>query len=115
MTIKVLIIDPDIAFTVPIKRALEQSGDYVVNVFANGRAAIEAVQREAQDVAILDFNIDDMSLPEVIQGLRQVQPGLFILTSPRSVDDVGKLPTLDAQGSITKPYFARQLGPVIRE
>src|SRR5262249_40432371 len=42
-------------------------------------------------------------------------PGLFILTSPRSVDDVGRLPTLDAQGSITKPYFARQLGPVIRE
>jgi DNA-binding NarL/FixJ family response regulator len=115
MTIRVLVIDPDIAFTVPVKRALEQSGDYVVNVFASGRAAIELLQREAQDVVIVDFGIDDMDLPGLIRALRDIQPGLFILASPRSKEQVAQLPALDVQGSITKPYFARQLAPVIRE
>jgi DNA-binding NarL/FixJ family response regulator len=115
MTIRVLVIDPDIAFTVPVKRALEQSGDYVVNVFASGRAAVELLQREAQDVVIVDFGIDDMDLPGLIRALRDIQPGLFILASPRSKEQVAQLPALDVQGSITKPYFARQLAPVIRE
>jgi CheY-like chemotaxis protein len=115
MTIRVLVVDPDIAFTVPVKRALEQSGDYVVNVFASGRAAVELLQREAQDVVIVDFGIDDMDLPGLIRALRDIQPGLFILASPRSKEQVAQLPALDVQGSITKPYFARQLAPVIRE
>src|SRR5258708_7902282 len=115
MTIKVLIVDPDISFIVPIKRALEQSGDYLVNIFANGNASVEAVQRESHDVAILDFHLDDMQLPELIKALRQAQPELFILTSPRTPQDIAQLPSLDAQGTITKPYYARQLGPVINE
>src|SRR5688572_29854456 len=115
MTIKVLIVDPDIGFAVPIKRALELSGDYDVRVFANGRAAIEMVQREPQVIAILDFAIIDMSLSELINELRMVQPELFILTSSRTATDIAQLPSLDAQGSITKPYLARQLIPVIKE
>jgi CheY-like chemotaxis protein/REP element-mobilizing transposase RayT len=115
MTIKVLIVDPDIAFTVPVKRALEQSGDYAVHCFASGQAAVEMLQREPHDVAILDFNIDDMDVPGLIQALRGIQPGLFILASPRTTAQIELLPSLDVQGSITKPYFARQLGPVIRE
>jgi DNA-binding NarL/FixJ family response regulator len=115
MTIRVLIVDPDIPFAVPIKRALEQSGDYAVNVFANGKAAIEMVLREPHDVAILDFNVGDMDMPTLIRELRAVQAGLFILASPRTNDHVAQLPALDVQGSITKPYFARQLVPVIRE
>jgi DNA-binding NarL/FixJ family response regulator len=115
MTIRVLIVDPDIPFAVPIKRALEQSGDYAVNVFANGKAAIEMVLREPHDVAILDFNVGDMDMPTLIRELREVQAGLFILASPRTNDHVAQLPALDVQGSITKPYFARQLVPVIRE
>ncbi len=115
MTIRVLIVDPDLGFTVPIKRALEQSGDYVVNAFSSGQAAVEIVQRETQDVAILDFNVEDMELPELIEALRQIQPGLFILASPRINEHINQLPNLDIQGSITKPYLARQLVSVIHE
>ena len=108
MTTRVLIVDPDIAFTVPIKQALEQSGDYTVNVFANGAAAVEAVQRTAHDVAILDFNVGDTDLASLIRELREIQAGLFILASPRTGEHVAQLSSLDVQGSITKPYFARQ-------
>ena len=115
MTIKVLIVDPDIAFTVPVKRALEQSGDFKVNLFVNGQAAVELLEREPQDVAVLDFNVDDMDIPGLIQALRAIQPGLFVLASPRTQEHVNQLPALDVQGSITKPYLARQLVPVVRE
>ncbi len=115
MTIKVLIVDPDIQFTVPIKKALEGSGDYSVDVYTTGQAGVEAVQRGRFDVAILDFGIDDVDLPTLIHAIRQEHPGLFILVSPRTDEHIMQLPTLDVQGSITKPYFARQLGPVIRE
>jgi DNA-binding NarL/FixJ family response regulator/tetratricopeptide (TPR) repeat protein len=115
MTIKVLIVDPDISFAVPIKRALELSGDFDVRVFASGQAAIEHIQRESQDVVVVDFAIDDMPLTEVIAGLRRFQPGVFVLTSPRTTADVAQLATLDVQGTITKPYLARQLTPVIHE
>ncbi len=115
MTTRVLIVDPDIAFAVPVKRALEQSGNYSVSVFANGKAALELIQRQPQDIAVLDFRIDDMPLPALIAALRAIQPGLFILTSPRTEADIAQLPSLNTQGSITKPYYARQLEPVIRQ
>ena len=115
MTINVLIVDPDIAFTVPIKRALEISGDYKVNVFASGKPALEVLERDPHDVAILDFGLPDIALPDLIEGMRRVQPWIFILVSPRTPEEIDQAPNLDIQGSITKPYFARQLGPVIRE
>jgi DNA-binding response OmpR family regulator len=115
MTTRILIVDPDIAFTVPIKQALEQSGDLSVSVFANGQAALESAQRTGYDVAILDFNVADIPLPNLIHELRQIQAGLFVLVSPRKAEHVAMLPQLDVQGSVTKPYFARQLIPVMRE
>ncbi len=115
MTTKVLIVDPDIAFAVGVKRALEQSGDYKVTAFANGQAAVELARVEPQDVTIIDFNLGDMDIAALIAGLRGVQPDLFILVSPRTGVQIERLQSLDVQGSITKPYYARQLGPVIRE
>ena len=115
MTVKVLIIDPDISFTVPVKRALEISGNYKVDVFATGRPALEVLQRDPHDVAILDFGVDDMDMPSLIQAIRDIQPWIFVLVTPRTSVQIEQVPSLDVQGSITKPYFARQIGPVIRE
>src|SRR5438045_8137564 len=95
MAIKVLIVDPDISFVLPIKRALEQFGEFSVSVFTTARAATEAIQREAQDVAVLDFNVEDMDLPTLISALRRVQPGLYVLVSPRHAADTARFASLD--------------------
>src|SRR5512142_2765402 len=104
MTTRILIIDPDIAFTVPIKHAVEQVGDYVVNVFASGQAAVEQIQRETFDVVILDLGISDMHLSELIHALRKARPGLPILvTTGPGVDTEAyerALSSLDVQGNI---------------
>src|SRR5260221_1250860 len=115
MVIKVLIVHPYIAFAVPFKRALEQSGDFVVNVFANGKAALDLIKRESQDVAILDFQISDIDIFTLITSLRGTQPELVVLTSTRSAEGSMQSQSIAAQGSIRKPYFARDLGPVIRD
>lgn len=117
MAIRILIVDPDIELTIRVKRALEEDkqAGYSVTPLASGLSAIEAAQRQAFDVAILDFEIHNMDLPTLIAGLRKSQPELYILACPRTSDQVAQLPSLDIQGTITKPYFARQLIPVIRE
>lgn len=115
MAIKVLIVDPDISFVLPVKRALEQFGEFSANVFTTARAATEAIQREPQDVAVLDFNVEDMDLPTLISTIRRIQPGLYILVSPRNAGEMAQVASIDAQGSISKPYLARQIAPIIRE
>src|SRR5689334_5959470 len=115
MAIKVLIVDPDISFVLPVKRALEQFGEFSVNVFTTARAALEAIQREPQDIAVLDFNVEDMDLPTLISEVRRIQPGLYILVSPHNAGEMGQVASLDAQGSVSKPYLARQIGPILRE
>ncbi len=115
MALKILLVDPDISFAVGIKRALEQVGGYRVVAFASGHSAIELVRAESQDVAILDFEPGDIDLAALIDSLRAVQPALFILVSPRTEAQAAHVRTLNVQGSITKPYLARQLIPVLRE
>jgi CheY-like chemotaxis protein len=115
MTTKILIVDPDIKFTVPLKRALEQSGDHAVHVFVNGRAALDMLQREPHDIAIVDMGVEDLAPVELVRQMRSTQPGLFILASVRGNQHLSQQPDLAVQGSITKPYYARQVIPLIRE
>lgn len=115
MATKVLLVDQDIDFAVGIKRALEQSSGYRVTAFVNGQAAIELVRAEPQDLAILDFEPGDIDIVALITALRAIQPTLFILVSPRTEAQIVRARALNVQGSITKPYLARQLIPVMRE
>jgi len=114
MTVKVLVIDPEMSFSIAIKRALETTGDYKVSIFASGKAGLELLRRDSHDVAILDFEIDDIALPDLIESVRRVQPWIFLIASTHSGEHLESAATLDIQGTITKPYYARQLVPVIR-
>src|SRR6202142_3638525 len=100
MVIKVLIVDPDIAFAVPFKRALEQSGDYAVSVFANGKAAVELIKHEPQDVAILDLLVADIDIFTLIGSLRGFQPGLAVITTTHSAEGTAQSKSLNAQGNV---------------
>jgi len=115
MVTKVLIVDPDITFAVGIKRALEQAGAYRVTAFANGQSALDLLRSDPPDVLVLDFNVADMDIAALIVRVREIQPSAFILVSPRTGDQIARMQSLDVQGSVTKPYLARQLIPVIRE
>lgn len=115
MALKVLIVDSDIQLTIPVKQALENTGEFTVNVFAGGKAAIEAARREPPDAVILDFNVADVGLSELIQTLRRDRPQFPVFVSGRG--DEALIQALDSpiQGRLSKPYFARQLASLIRK
>ncbi|MBX3085627.1 MAG: hypothetical protein KF716_28580 [Anaerolineae bacterium] len=113
MPIRLLIIDPDLQLTSRLKPAIETAGDFIVRVCATGSAALEIVQHEPQDVAVIDFDV--IGMPDLVSWLREVQSGLYILVTPRTSHQAAQIPKLNVQGSVTKPYFARQIVPVIIE
>jgi CheY-like chemotaxis protein len=112
--IRVLILDPEISFAVPIKQALEGLGRYRVNVFASSRAALELLAREPQDFAVIDVSAETTGLIELIETLRRLHPHLTILISRRADQPPAFAPETDALPSLVKPYFARQLDALIR-
>lgn len=82
--IRILILDSEISFAVPIKQALEGIGRYRVNVFASSQAALELLAREPQDFAVLDVSAERAGLLHLIETLRRLHPQLNIIISRRA-------------------------------
>ncbi len=112
---RILIIDPEIGFAVPIKQALEGLGRYRVNVFASSQAALELLAREPQDFAVIDAAIEDAHLPRLIETLQRLHPQLVIIMSRYADQPPAFAPETDVLPSLSKPYLARQLDALIRE
>ncbi len=112
---RILIIDPEIGFAVPIKQALEGIGRYRVNVFASSQAALELLAREPQDFAVVDSAIEDTLLPHLIETLQRLHPQLVIIVSRYADQPPAFAPEMDVLPSLSKPYLARQLDALIRE
>ncbi len=112
---RILIIDPEIGFAVPIKQALEGIGRYRVNVFASSQAALELLAREPQDFAVIDAAIEDAHLPRLIETLQRLHPQLVIIMSRYADQPPAFAPETDVLPSLNKPYLARQLDALIRE
>jgi CheY-like chemotaxis protein len=113
MTIRLLIADPDITFAIGIKRALEQTGDFAVTAFGTGDAALELLQTASYDAVLLDMQLSDTEIGRLIISIRAVQPDIAIFVSPRTTSQIQGLGAWKVQGSIPKPYYARQLAPLI--
>jgi DNA-binding response OmpR family regulator/REP element-mobilizing transposase RayT len=115
MTTLVLLIDSDIAFMVNIKKALEDTGEFRVNLATNTAAAVETLRQGIHDVAIVDFEAPDRDIMELLQLLRNTQPSLPVILAPRNDMQHERAQFLDVQGVIARPYTARSLMPYIRE
>jgi DNA-binding response OmpR family regulator len=116
MTTLVLLIDTDIPYMVNIKKALEDTGEYSVSLAANPAAAVDALRRVAHDAAVVDFEASDRGdVMELLQTLRQTQPGLPVILAPRTDVQHERAQYLDVQGVIARPYTARSLMPYVRD
>ena len=109
MAIKVLLIDSDIGFIVNIKQALESTGDFNVTVSGNGVAAAEALRSIEYDVAVVDFGLPDMDVMQLIMQLRNIQSALLVVMMPQTPVHHERIQFMDVQGSIAKPFSAREL------
>ena len=111
MTTQVLIINPQLAFTVALKQALERTGSFDVHPFTTTDAALEYLQEHPQDVALVHTTAPGVDAPTLIYELRLLQPDLPIVISPQQPDTMMR--RLNVQGSLNTPFTARDVMPLL--
>jgi CheY-like chemotaxis protein len=112
MTTQLLIINPQLAFTVALKQALERTGSFDVHPFTTPDAAFEYLQEHPQDVVLVHIAIPGVDGPGLIASLRRLQPDLPIVVSPQQPEAV--LRRMAVQGAIDPPFSARDVIPLLQ-
>src|SRR5688572_9515704 len=113
MTTRILIINRHLAFAVTLKQALEKTGNYEVFPFTEVDAGLDFLREQPQDVALVDFGLPDVLGIELVRQLRDLQPNLAVIVSPRQTDSA-ILNGLRLQAMIDTPISARTLIPIIQ-
>lgn len=110
MTTRVLIINQKLVFAVTVKQALEQTGSFLVHAFTAADAAIEYLQDNAHDVALIDLAAEG---PDLIRRMRMIQQNIAIIASPVQPNSKAMMQELNLQGMIDAPFSAREVIPLI--
>lgn len=109
---KVLIIDSDTSYTVPLRNALSKAG-YEVICWDDGQKAIELVKNLQADMVISEVDLPQANGHTLFKEVRSVPafksiPFLF-LSSQKRVDDRIKSMELGVDDYITKPFFVEEV------
>ena len=106
---RVLIVDDEPSIVELVRFALEREG-FATEAAASGSEALEAVQRRAPDLILLDLMLPGVDGLEVCRRLRQQSSIPIIMLTARAseVDKVVGL-ELGADDYITKPFSPREL------
>ena len=114
MAAKILVVDdePNILGTLA---PLLRSRGYEVHTATNGRAAIEAVDREKPDLVVLDLGLPDMDGVDVCRTIRESLTIPIVVLSARA-SERDKVRALDtgADDYVTKPFGAEELVARVR-
>jgi signal transduction histidine kinase/CheY-like chemotaxis protein len=115
---RVLLADDQSEIRMLTAEQLQRMGHHVVAV-ANGQEALDALQREAFDVALLDEDMPMMTGPEVLQAIRDKPTALgsmmvVALTGYNSDPDRERLLQLGFDAVIGKPFRLDSLDALLR-
>jgi len=111
MLIQVLIIHGQLAFAIALKQGLERSNLFEAHPFRSVDAALDYLRDHVQDVAVVDFT--ESSGGEIVRRLREIQPNINIIVTPRQPDDL--ITTLELQGMLDAKFTVRELAPMLRD
>ena len=116
--IKVLLADDHNIVRAGLRRIVEESGDMeVVAEAADGREAIQLVEKTAPDVAVIDISMPGLDGLEVIGQLQALYPKLpiLVLTMHEEGQYVVRAIQAGAMGYLTKQSAPEQLVKAIRK
>jgi DNA-binding NtrC family response regulator len=101
---RVLLVDDDSTLRDLMRYTLEAQG-YTVIEAADGLQAIEAVQKQRFDAAILDVNMPKLSGLQVLEKMREIAPSTFciVMTAYSEVKDAVHAIKLGAYDYLEKP------------
>ncbi|MGI8949755.1 MAG: response regulator transcription factor [Ornithinimicrobium sp.] len=107
---RVLLAEDDETISEPLARALRREG-YVVDVGADGRAALVLAEEETPDLVILDLGLPYLDGLEVCRRMRQEGLTAPVLILTARGDEVDTVVGLDAGADdyVTKPFRLAEL------
>lgn len=79
---RILIITNEMKFALNVKKALERNGKFTVAVFSSGKAGVDYVRSNEQDVAVVDFRMKDMPGTDMVDHLRTLQHDIALIAAP---------------------------------
>jgi len=106
---RVLIVDDEPSILAAMAPLLQSRG-YAVSTATTGHAALDAVDRHAIDLIVLDLGLPDLDGIEVCRRLREGRSTPIIVLSARQAEG-DKVAALDAGADdyVTKPFSAEEL------
>lgn len=109
----VLLVDDDEWFCASIKAGLEQKA-YRVLVANDGASALQAVERDAPDVVVLDLFMPGMEGMETLQRIQRLRPQMpvYVVTGggrSRLFEMLDVAEGFGAAGTLRKPFTANDL------
>jgi DNA-binding NarL/FixJ family response regulator len=102
--ITVVVIDDHVLFRSGLRELLQQEEIQVVGEASNAESGLEAIERQAPDVAIMDLNLPGMSGHDAIRQIAVTAPRtqVLVLTISTSEDDVIEAVLAGACGYLLK-------------
>lgn len=106
----ILVADDDDLLGELLRFKLEGAG-HRVTIIGDGRSALEAAQRGAYDLMVLDAMMPVLSGPEVLSALGKLGSRLpvVMLTARKGQDDVLDALSSGARDYLTKPFIPDEL------
>ena len=115
MITRLLLIDANISFIVTLKQALESTGQFRVNLAANGQAAQEALLHSQYHAVLLDCELADIDPQALVDLIRQIRPDLPVILMSDDAEQLERAQVMDVQGLLAKPFAARELIAFLRD
>ena len=111
---RLLIVDDDEGVRAAISVIFEPA--YEVQTVADGRSALEAMQRQAIDVVTLDLDLPGLAGIEVLAQMKQHDPfvEVIILTGQATLESARQAIQLGAFAYLTKPFDTLECRKVIQ-
>lgn len=110
MSHKILVIDDENTLRHFLRLHLQERG-YHVTEAPDGKTAIQLIDREHFEVALVDLHLTDMDGLDIMRHLRQKSPqtSVIILTAYASVDSAVEALRQGAHDYLTKPFETTEL------
>src|SRR6476660_1464118 len=112
---RILIAEDDVPLASFIAKAFK-SEDHVTEISADGRDALQRMEKEPFDLLILDLNLPVISGSEVLSRVRRVNADIPILILTATDEVAERVARLDAGADdyLTKPFSFSELAARIR-
>jgi DNA-binding NtrC family response regulator len=115
-SLKIMVVDDESIVGKRLKPALEKSG-YEVEVFEDGRSAVERVAETPFDIVVTDIRMEEFDGMQVLEQVQKVSPGtkIIIITGYATVELAREALIKGAFDFIAKPFRPDDLRTVIEK